>query len=89
MQLKKAADLRIKTFDEQIIVFDPATGQTHCLDANTNEIFAQLDCDTPLPDTQLTQFFLQDCQADEKIVLDKYLQAMLKNLLDLKLISLC
>ncbi len=86
MKIVKANNLLTKHFNEQVIVFDPNTGQTHCLDSNVNEILNQLLVDKPSPLSQLKQFFMLDCLDDEKTMLNDYIQDMIDNLLQLKLI---
>ncbi|WP_114327591.1 hypothetical protein [Candidatus Colwellia aromaticivorans] len=86
MRIIKTCNLVTKDFSEQVIVFDPNTGQTHCLDSNVNEILNQLTVDIPKPLSQLKQFFIQDCLDDEKTMLKDYIQDMIDNLLQLKLI---
>ncbi|MCJ8321077.1 MAG: hypothetical protein MJK12_15665 [Colwellia sp.] len=87
MNLVKASKLKILSFDEQIIVFDPNTGQTHCLDSNVNEIFSQLQPNQAITLSQLQQFYIpEDCPSEEKSVLNSYIQDMINNLLRLKLV---
>lgn len=89
MYIVKASNLLTKHFNEQVIVFDPNTGQTHCLDSNINDILEQLATDKASSLSQLKQFFMQDCLADEKTMLNNYIQDMIDNLLQLKLIHAC
>ncbi len=86
MHITKVNNLRIKNFNDQVIVFDPNTGQTHCLDSNVNEILNYLPTDKPCQSSQLKQFFMQDCLNDEKAMLNDYIQDMIDSLLKLKLI---
>jgi len=86
MLLIKSTNLLYKKFSEQVIVFDPNTGQTHCLDSNVSEILNLLFVDKPSPLSQLKQFFMLDCHDDEKTMLNDYIQDMIDNLLQLKLI---
>ena len=87
MEIIKANNLLCKIFDEQVIVFAPNTGQTHCLDKNVDALFQQLSAEKPTPTSQLKQFYLQDCQEHEKSMLNSYIQDMIDNLLKLKLIQ--
>lgn len=89
MKIVKVSNLVIKHFKTEIIVFDPNTGQTHRLDSNVNEILNQLTVDIPKPLSQLKQFFIQDSLEDEKTMLNDYIQDMIDNLLQLKLIHAC
>ena len=89
MLLVKTSKLLIKKFDEQLIIFDSNTGQTHCLDSNVNEIFQQLSCNKPTPLSKLKSYFILSCKDDEKAMLNDYIQDMIDNLLKLKLITSC
>lgn len=89
MKITKISNIVTKLYNEQVIVFDPNTGQTHCLDSNVNEILNQLTVDKPRPISQLKQFFIQDCLDNEKTMLNDYIQDMIDNLLQLKLIQSC
>lgn len=89
MRIIKVSNLLAKHFNEQVIVFDPNTGQTHCLDSNINEILNHLSTNKPSLLSQLKQFFIQDCSDDEKTMLNDYIQDMIDNLLQLKLIRSC
>ena len=86
MYFKKVNNLITKLFDEHIIVFDPNTGQTHCFDSNVNQLLNLLSSETPNSLSVLEKFFMQDCPEDEKTILSNYIQDMINNLLELKLI---
>mgnify|MGYP000425974133 CR=1 FL=1 len=86
MLVLKANNLLTKYFNEQVIVFDPNTGQTHCLDSNVSDILKQLATDKASSLSQVKLFFMQDCPDDEKTMLNDYIQDMIDNLLQLKLI---
>ncbi|MCW8832339.1 MAG: HPr-rel-A system PqqD family peptide chaperone [Colwellia sp.] len=86
MKIIKVGNLLTKHYDEHVIVFDPNTGQTHCLDSNVNEVLNHLPTNKPYQSSQLKQFFMQDCANDEKTMLNDYIQDMIDNLLQLKLI---
>lgn len=86
MLLVKSSSLLLKEFSEQVIVFNPNNGQTHCLDSNVIEILNQLPTNKPNSLSQLQQFFMQDCLDNEKNMLNDYIQDMIDNLLHLKLI---
>ncbi len=86
MLVIKANNLLTKYFNEQVIVFDPNTGQTHCLDSNISDILKQLATDKPSSLLQVKQFFMLDCLDDEKTMLNDYIQDMIDSLLQLKLI---
>lgn len=81
-----AKDLSLKHFEEQVIVFDPNSGQTHCLDISVWEIFSQISTKEPSSLLKLKQYFTDDCPEDEKAMLDGYIQDMINSLLQLKLI---
>jgi len=89
MHLTKTDNILIKSFDDEVIIFDPNTGQTHCLDINVNELFSQLSVNMPRPLSQVKKFFIQDCPDEEKAMLNVYIQDMIDNLLKLKLITSC
>jgi hypothetical protein len=89
MKIVKVSNLIIKDFKNEIIVFDPNTCQTHCLDSSINEIFQQLSCSKPTSLSQLKKIFMLSCQANEKSMLNDYIQDMIDSLLQLKLIHSC
>lgn len=89
MKLLKNTQPHYKVYDDQVIVFVPSTGQTHCLDNNISEVLNLLSNDKPSALSQLMQFFLHDCTNDEKTILNNYIQDMIDNLLKLKLIRVC
>ncbi len=86
MFLTKTSGLLSRAFSDQIIVFDPNTGQTHCLDNNVIEILERLSTNKLNSLPQLKQFFTQNCSNDEKTRINDYIQDMINNLLQLKLI---
>lgn len=86
MELIKDPSFIYKEYNEQVIVFVPNTGQTHCLDGTTKTLLNQLATDQPSSASKLKQFFMQDCTNDEKAILNNYIQDMIDNLLQLKLI---
>ncbi len=86
MLLIKSSNLLHEYFSEQVIVFDPNTGQTHCLDNNVIEILGQMSTNKSNSLAQLKQFFTQECSNDEKTRINDYIQDMINNLLQLKLI---
>lgn len=81
-----ANDLSLKHFDDQVIVFDPNSGQTHCLDISVCEIFDQVSTKKPSSLLKLKKHFIMDCPEDEKAMLGGYIQDMIDSLIQLKLI---
>lgn len=86
MQLCKASGIRFKLYDEQMIVFDPNNGQTHCLDACANEIFEQLHEHKSMLLSQLIDSFSNDLPIDEKSMITDYITGMIDDLLTLDLV---
>ena len=86
MLLTKNDNLLRQCYADQVIIYDDSTGQTHAFDSNVIEVLNHLSPSKPIDSQQLINFFIKDCSQDEKTMLNTYIQAMIDNLLQLKLI---
>lgn len=86
MLIIKSDGLCLKHFNDQVVVFDPNSGQTHCLDISACEIFNQISTKKPKSLLKLKQYFIDSCQEHEKAMLDNYIQDMINSFLQLKLV---
>ena len=83
--LLKKHKLKSANHGESSIVFDPSTGQTHCLDNTALQVLNKIP-KQGIEAEELVSHFVDEYNDDEKNILFKYLDDIIKQLIRLQLV---